>query len=282
MASFGRRPRGRAKSPAARSSDTFRRMLEEEAERERWASERVASTAAPTREPSPRAPRRQGPNPRVFFQIEIRNKFNGKLQSSGRLEFELSASSVPRTAENVRCLCTGEKGKSLHYKDSVFHRIIPGLLAQGGDITFGDGGGVDGDGHGSGRSIYGGTFPDEGFVHQHDRRGTLSMANTGPDSNNSQLMILCAAAPQFNGKNVVVGNMVKEENSILAEIEKCGSKSGRVVHLVNIVECGEVGVVTLKPRTDGRSRSRARRSRRSRSRSKHSMPWRGQRDRRGS
>merc|ERR1712039_68393 len=95
-----------------------------------------------------------GPNPKIFFQIEIRGRLTGKLVASGRLEFELFAKQLPKTAENVRCLCTGEKGKSLHYKDCRFHRIIPGLYAQGGDLTFGDGGGSDGGGgSGSGRSI---------------------------------------------------------------------------------------------------------------------------------
>lgn len=262
MASFGRRPKKDDKRPtpgdAPRKTDTFRRMLEEEAERKEWAKdaeEKPDEEAEAVHEVA--EPKHQGRNPRVFFQIEIRGRLTGKLVASGRLEFELYAKNVPKTAENVRCLCTGEKGKSLHYENSRFHRIVPGLFAQGGDITFGDGGGADGDGNASGRSIYGSTFSDEGFEHKHDRRGILSMANTGPNSNNSQVLILFASAPQLDRKNVVVGKMTNEGDSILDKIEEAGSKSGRVDHLVSIVECGQVGVAP-KPRPPSRSRSRDR------------------------
>ncbi|KAG1053242.1 hypothetical protein G6F43_004672 [Rhizopus delemar] len=87
--------------------------------------------------------------PKVFFDIAV----NG--QHSGRMTFKLFSDTVPKTAENFRALCTGEKGKGisgkpLHYKNSYFHRIIPGFMAQGGDFTMGDGRG--------GESIYGRTF----------------------------------------------------------------------------------------------------------------------------
>lgn len=240
-------------------SESFRRMKEEEAEREQWAKEaderKGERSASKKRSPPPA--RRKGPNPRVFFEIEIRGKLNGKLEASGRVEFELFADSVPKTAENVRCLCTGERGKNLHYENSTFHRIVPGLLAQGGDITFGDGGGADGGGCGSGRSIYGDTFADEGLTRRHERRGVLSMANTGPNTNNSQFMIMFAAAPQLNGKHVVVGEMTKEEDDILRRVEACGSRSGRVHSMVSIVRCGELGAAG-RPRAASRSRSRGR------------------------
>ena len=87
------------------------------------------------------------------------------------------------TAENFKCLCTGEKGvgvsgKKLHYRGNKFHRIIPGFMIQGGDITHGDGTG--------GESIYGGKpFDDENFIHKHKATGTLAMANCGPNTNTS-------------------------------------------------------------------------------------------------
>lgn len=61
---------------------------------------------------------------RVFFNITIGGK------SSGKVVFELFNDIVPKTAENFRCLCTGEKGKDLHYKNSKFHRIIPNFMIQ--------------------------------------------------------------------------------------------------------------------------------------------------------
>ena len=74
-------------------------------------------------------------NPRVFFDITIGNK------PAGRLLIELYADTTPLTAENFRCLCTGEKGvgkaskKPLHYKGTILHRVIAGFMAQVSDSS---------------------------------------------------------------------------------------------------------------------------------------------------
>jgi len=263
MASFGRRPAkgSQPQSTAGRSggSDAFKRMMEEEKEREdisREHEEREENEKNPNKskdateeDSSHDKSKHSGPNPRVFFDIEIRGKLNAKVQSSGRLEFELFADAVPKTVENFRALCTGEKGRDLHYANCQFHSIVPGVCAKGGDITNGDGSG--------GKSIYEATFPDESFKLRHDARGILSMANTGPNTNTSQFQLTFDRAPQLDRKHVVFGKMVKDEKGILKKMEEAGSKSGLTKSMVSTVVCGEIGGKNRPAKLRSRSRSRS-------------------------
>jgi len=169
-------------------------------------------------------------NPRVYFDMELGG------EPVGRIVMTLYADVTPRTAENFRALCTGEKGVSsrgtrLHFKGSAFHRIIPGFMCQGGDFTSGDGTG--------GESIYGRTFPDENFILKHTGTGLLSMANAGPNTNGSQFFILTDPAPWLDGKHCCFGK-VTEGLPVVKKIEAVGSRSGRPSRQPVIVDCGEL------------------------------------------
>ena len=170
-------------------------------------------------------------NPKVFFDMTVGG------EAAGRIEMELYAHCVPKTAENFRALCTGEKGetssgKPLHYKGCGFHRVIPGFMCQGGDFTNGNGTG--------GESIYGEKFADESFegmAGTHTGEGCLSMANSGPNTNGSQFFICTGQTPHLDGKHVVFGKVIKGYDIVQA-IEKVGSQGGETSKEVVVADCG--------------------------------------------
>lgn len=172
-----------------------------------------------------------GDNPHVFFDIK-----QGE-ESLGRIVMQLYKDVTPKTAENFRALCTGEKGigkkgKPLHYKGCTFHRVITDFMIQGGDFTNGDGTG--------GESIYGEKFADENFKMKHENGGLLSMANAGPGTNGSQFFITSRDTPHLDNKHVVFGRVV-EGMEIVRKIENVSTVGSDKPEVdVIIADCGEL------------------------------------------
>ncbi len=172
-----------------------------------------------------------GPLPRCFLDISI-----GGVPA-GRIVVELFANVVPKTVENFRSLCIGDKGNAttgepLHYKGSCIHRVIKGFMLQGGDFTKGDGTG--------GESIYGPTFNDENFKQVHNRKGLLSMANAGPNTNGSQFFITFEAAVHLDNKHVIFGEVVEGYDIVKRVSNLPTGEKDRPEDDVIISDCGEL------------------------------------------
>ena len=218
----------------ANCGDMATHEAKEEAKAEKKATIAAAiATAIPPAAPNAAPQAQKAVNPKVFIDVAVGD------QKIPRITIELYADAVPKTAENFRCLCTGEKGrgrsgKPLHFKGTPFHRIIPGFMCQGGDTTRGNGTG--------GESIYGETFRDESFkgkAGRHTGVGCLSMANAGPNTNGSQFFLCTASTPWLDGKHVVFGKVIDGLPS-LKMMERVGSESGKTSKRVVVVDCGEV------------------------------------------
>ena len=172
--------------------------------------------------------------PHVFFEVEFTDR-SGKA-CKGRIEMELFNDVVPKTSENFMTLCTtgvpSGPNAGKNYRKSLFHRVIPQFMIQGGDFTnFNGTGGV---------SIYGTKFADENFKLRHTEPFLLSMANAGPNTNGSQFFITTVPCPWLDGKHVVFGKLATEDSKkVVQEIEKVSrNPQDRPLQNITIVNCG--------------------------------------------
>ncbi|KAF9452321.1 hypothetical protein P691DRAFT_661078 [Macrolepiota fuliginosa MF-IS2] len=175
--------------------------------------------------------------PRVFMDFTVNN------EPYGRVIFELFSESAPKTCENFRALCTGEKGISasgnpLYYKNSIIHRSIKGFMIQGGGALLTHFTKRNGTG---GESIYGSTFPDEDLRRPLDSSALLCMANKGPDTNGSQFFVTLQECPHLNGKHVVFGKVIRGYNEVIQRLtDVLVDDKDRPITPIVITSCGEL------------------------------------------
>jgi len=149
---------------------------------------------SPNTHPPPEPEQHQTQEEYIVLNIASSPQENQEIEL-GNLYIKLHDDIVPRTCENFRSLA------KIEYKSCVFHRLIKGFMLQGGDYEKSNGTG--------GSSIFGPKFPDENFTLKHTKRGILSMANSGPNTNGSQFFITFGPTPHLDNKHVVFGEVVK-------------------------------------------------------------------------
>ncbi len=159
-------------------------------------------------------------NPKVYFDIETNNV-------SERVEFELFADVVPKTTENFLILADTKK-----YVGTIFHRLVKDFMIQGGDFENYNGSG--------GSSIYGKYFEDENFIYGHSQEGLLSMANSGPNKNNSQFFITFKECSWLDNKHVVFGKVIKGMEFIRLLNDAQTGDEDRPLKVIKIIDCGRI------------------------------------------
>ena len=168
---------------------------------------------------------------KVTHTLDLTIAIDG-IEQKDKIRLGLFGDDVPKTVENFRALCTGEKGNMpdgtpLSYAGSVFHRIIPEFMIQGGDFTKNNGTG--------GFSIYGKKFADENFNIAFDKN-VIAMANAGPNTNGSQFFITTNTCAWLDGKHVVFGRVLNGIDTVF-RLDEQGTSRGIPKKKCTFVKC---------------------------------------------
>merc|ERR1712080_655746 len=171
-------------------------------------------------QPQAPVPQRQAPQQQQQPQrTKVQFRVSADNEDYGVINLELFDEVVPRTVANFAAIASGQNPQGFSYKGTIFHRIIPQFMLQGGDFERFDGTG--------GRSIYGPSFEDENFLIKHASPGLLSMANSGPNTNGAQFFITTVKTPWLDDKHVVFGRVDDQESfNVVKRIEALGSSGG--------------------------------------------------------
>lgn len=161
---------------------------------------------------------------KVFLDLEIGGQY------TGRVVIGLFGSTSPKTVRNFVGLANHEKGYG--YRGSIFHRIVPNFMIQGGDFTNYDGTG--------GYSLYGGMFRDEDFILDHYGAGWVCMANAGPNTNGSQFYITVVKCPWLDGTHTCFGKVLEGMDIIYRASNIATDTKEKPLQNVTIIDCGSM------------------------------------------
>lgn len=140
--------------------------------------------------------------------------------NQGNLTIKLFADTAPMHVSSTIYLT-----KIGFYDDLIFHRVISGFMAQGGDPR--------GNGRGNPGYSYDGEF--KGNI-SHHKAGMLSMANAGPGTDGSQFFLTFKATPFLDGKHTVFGEIINDKSGTLTKLENLGSRNGRPKEPIKITK----------------------------------------------
>ena len=157
----------------------------------------------------------------VILEIVASPKENVEI-NLGKITIKLFEKIVPRTCENFKSLA------KIEYKNCAIHRIIPGFMFQSGDYENHDGTG--------GNSSFGGKFVDENFELKHNKKGIVSMANSGANTNGSQFFITFNETSWLDNKHVVFGEVI-DGIDVLDKIESIPVNNEIPQYLIYIKDC---------------------------------------------